>query len=129
MTALFGTALRVASDVLVAEVGGGAAAPAGGAAQQANPMAGIWTLLPFVLILIAFFWFTSRAQKKRDQRRQEMLNNIKLKDDVMTVGGIHGRVVQIRDDEFVLRVDDEKDVKITVAKSAVSRRLGEPEPS
>ena len=129
MTALLSAALMIASDALAAEVGGPAPAPAGGPAPQANPMAGIWTLLPFVLILIAFFWFTSRAQKKREQRRQEMLDSIKLKDDVMTVGGIYGRVVQIRDDGFVLRVDDEKDVKITVSKSAVSRRVGEPEPS
>jgi len=127
MTALLSKALVLASGVLAAEVGGSAPAPAGGTAQPQNPMSGIWTLLPFVLILIAFFWFTSRSQKKRDQKRQEMLNSIKLKDDVMTIGGIYGRVIQIRDDEFVLRVDDDKDVKITVSKTAVSRRLGEPE--
>jgi preprotein translocase subunit YajC len=113
--------------VLAAEVGGPAPAPAAGGGQTQNPMAGIWALLPFVLILIAFFWFTSRSQKKRDQKRQEMLNSIKLKDDVMTIGGMYGRVVQIRDDEFVLRVDDDKDVKVTVSKNAVSRRVGEPE--
>jgi preprotein translocase subunit YajC len=128
MTALLSNALVLASGVLAAEVGGPAPGPASGPAQT-NPMAGIWTLLPFVLILIAFFWFTSRSQKKREQKRQEMLSSIKLKDDVMTIGGIHGRVVQIRDDEFVLRVDDDKDVKITVSKNAVSRRVGEPEPS
>jgi hypothetical protein len=36
-------------------------------------------------------------------------------------------VVQVRDDDFVLRIDDEKDVKITVSKQAVSRKRGEPE--
>lgn len=126
MSALLSSALVLASDVLAAEVGGSVPAAPGSTGQQ-SPMAGIWTLLPFVLILIAFFWFTSRAQKKRDQKRQEMLNSIKLKDDVMTIGGIYGRVVHIRDDEFVLRVDDDKDVKITVSKNAVSRRVGEPE--
>lgn len=90
-------------------------------------MAGIWGLAPFILILIAFFWFTSRSQKKREQRRQGMLESIKVKDDVMTIGGIQGRVVQVKDDAFVLRIDPEKDIKITIAKSGVSRKLGEEE--
>ena len=120
------TGLTGAVIVLAAEAGGGAPAPAAGAPQQ-SPLAGIVTLLPFLLILIGFFWFTSRSQKKREQKRRDMLDAIKVKDDVMTVGGIRGRVIQVKEDEFVLRVDDDKDVKITVAKSAISRKVGEPE--
>jgi len=126
MTDLLSTAHAVAASLLAAEAGGQGAAPAGGA--PANPMSGIWPLLPIVVIMIAFFWFTSRSQKKRERKRQEMLSAIKPKDDVTTIGGIFGRVVQVKDDAFVLRVDDEKDVKITVSKQAVSRKVGEPEP-
>lgn len=126
MTDLLSIAHAVAASLLAAEAGGQGAAPAGGA--PANPMSGIWPLLPIVVIMIAFFWFTSRSQKKRERKRQEMLSAIKPKDDVTTIGGIFGRVVQVKDDAFVLRVDDEKDVKITVSKQAVSRKVGEPEP-
>lgn len=116
------------SSVLVLAGEAGGAAPAGaGRAPSPSPMAGIWGLAPFILILIAFFWFTSRSQKKREQRRQGMLESIKVKDDVMTIGGIQGRVVQVKDDAFVLRIDPEKDIKITIAKSGVSRKLGEEE--
>ena len=80
-------------------------------------------------VLILIFWFLIIApQRKKDKQRNEMRKNLKKNDKVVTIGGIHGRVLQVRDDEFVLRVDDEKDVKITVARSAVNRKLGEPEP-
>jgi preprotein translocase subunit YajC len=122
MTHLIGRAL-----VLAAEAGGPAPAGGGEPAPPSSPMAGLWGLAPFVLILIAFFWFTSRSQKKRERQRREMLDGIKVKDDVMTIGGIHGRVVQVKDDAFVLRIDPEKDIKITISKSGVSRRAGDGE--
>ena len=112
--------------VLAYEAGG---QPAEGPAQAPpNALAGIWSFLPFIIILVAFFWFTSRSQKKRDRKRQETLDSIKPKDDVVTIGGIRGRVVQIRDDELVLRVDPEKDVKITIARTGISRKVGDEPP-
>jgi preprotein translocase subunit YajC len=79
-------------------------------------------LIPMALILMVFFWLTSRSQKKRDRQRQQVLDSIKPKDKVVTIGGIHGRVVRAKDDAYVLRVDEEKDICITVQKSAVSRK-------
>lgn len=98
--------------------GGG---PTAGGPPAANPF-----ILPvLILLMLGFFWFTSRSQKKRDRKRREMLDGIKPKDDVITVGGIRGRVVQVTDEEFVLRVDSEKDVKITIVKTGISRKVGE----
>jgi len=82
-------------------------------------------LIPMALILMVFFWLTSRSQKKRDRERQQVLDSIKPKDKVVTVGGIHGRVVRAKDDAYVLRVDEEKDICITVQKTAVSRKAGD----
>ena len=96
-----------------------AAQPAGDGANLFDAFKGF---LPIILILIAFFWFTHRSQKRRDQDRQQMLDSIRPKDRVVTLGGIHGRVVSVKDDAFVLRVDDEKDVKITVSRTGVSRK-------
>jgi len=103
--------------LLAAEGGPAEAAPAA-------PATGLFWV-PMVLILVVFFWFTSRSQKKRERERQSMLDTINPKDKVVTIGGIHGRVLQVKDDAFVLRVDDDKDVRISVQKSAVSRKLGD----
>jgi preprotein translocase subunit YajC len=63
----------------------------------------------------------SRSQRKRDRERQEMLDSIKPKDDVVTIGGIEGRVVRVDENSVVLRIDPEKDVKITLARTGISR--------
>jgi len=88
---------------------------------------GLFQLFPFIAIIVVFFWMMNRSQKKRQRARQEMLDGIRAKDDVVTIGGIHGRVVQVRDDTVVLRIDSEKDVKITIARTGVSRKADEPE--
>jgi len=97
------------------------------AQETAAPGAGLDSFLrmfgPVILILVVFMWLTHRSQKKKDQQRQQMLDSIKPKDRVVTIGGIHGRVVSVKDNAFVLRVDEDKDVRITVSKGGVSRRV------
>ena len=83
--------------------------------------------VPIVLIMVAFFWLTSRSQKKRERERQNMLDAIKPKDLVVTVGGMHGRVIEIKEDSIVLRVDSDKDVRVTITKNSISRRTGDEE--
>ena len=78
---------------------------------------------PIILIVIAFFWLMHRSQKKKDRTRQEMLDSIQPKDRVVTIGGMHGRVLEVKEDVFVLRVDD--DVKISVSRGAVSRKAAD----
>ena len=78
---------------------------------------------PLIIIIVAFFWLMSRSQKKKDQKREEMLSSIKPKDKVVTIGGICGQVVTVKPDVFVLRVDNEKDVRVTVSRSGISRKL------
>jgi preprotein translocase subunit YajC len=112
--------------MLAAEVS--APAPPAGATTRSPGPGALFQFAPLILLMVAFFWFMSRSQKKRERQRQEMLDAIKPKDDVMTVGGIHGRVLQIREDEVVLRVDPDKDVRITIAKTGISRKLGDEEP-
>jgi len=80
-------------------------------------------LVPMVAIVVVFLWLSHRSQKKREQERQQMLNSIRPKDDVVTIGGIHGRVVSVKDDAFVLRVDEKNDVRLTVSKSAIARKV------
>lgn len=109
--------------LLAAETGGPPSAA--GSTPPVSGIQGLWGFLPFIAIFVAFLWFTSRSQKKRERKRQEMLDDIRVKDDVITIGGIRGRVVQVRDDELVLRVDPEKDVKITIARSGVNRKVGD----
>jgi preprotein translocase subunit YajC len=102
------------------------AGEAGGVVKEQAP----WYMMlvqmgPILLIFAGFIYFSFRSQKRRDRERREMLDNIRPKDDVMTIGGIRGRVVRIMDDEVVLRIDPEKDVKITIARTGINRKIGD----
>lgn len=89
--------------------------------------AGFTFFIPMILILVLFFWMSHRSQKKKEQERQEMIDSIQAKDDVITIGGIHGRVMEVGKDTFDLRIDTDKNIRITINKSAVARKAGEVE--
>ena len=93
-----------------------AATEAGG--ESINPLAGFWMFIPLILI---FWLLIFRPQKKERQRRQQMIENIRKGDKVVTIGGVHGVVKKIEDSEVVLAIDAEaKDkVRVRISKSAV----------
>ncbi|RUL88933.1 preprotein translocase subunit YajC [Tautonia sociabilis] len=70
-----------------------------------------------LLAFFLFFWMPMRNQK----RRMDMINALKKNDRVVTESGIFGTIVSVDEkaDRIVLRVDDEKGVKLTVRKSSV----------
>jgi preprotein translocase subunit YajC len=118
------TPLLCTLTVLAAEAPGAAGGAGAPAAHPQDIFQSLGHLLPIILIFVVFMWMMSRSQRKRDRERQAMLESVKPKDDVVTVGGIHGRVVRVDPENVVLRIDDEKDVKITMARSGISRVLG-----
>ncbi len=96
---------------------------AGNAGGSDGAAGGIGFLIPMIAILAIFFWLTHRSQKKKDRERREMLDSIKVGNDILTIGGIHGRITAVSDDGFEVRVNDEKDVKIRFSRGAVNKVL------
>jgi preprotein translocase subunit YajC len=82
-------------------------------------------ILPIVLILGVFFWISSRGRTKERQRYEQMLNSLKKNDRVQTVGGLLGTVVDVRDSEVVLKVDETNNVKIRFSRTAIKEVLHE----
>ena len=74
--------------------------------------------LQFVLIFAVFYFLVFAPMRKKQKKHQEMLQDLKAGDRVVTNGGIHGTVVGVSDDLVQLRIADQ--VKIDVSKSAVS---------
>lgn len=75
-------------------------------------------LLPFILMFAIFYFLLIRPQQKRQKQRQQMLNNLKKGDKVITIGGLHGTIVELTDDTVVLRVNDV--TKLTFDRNAVN---------
>ncbi len=87
-------------------------------AKQANPM---MQFLPLMVIMFAVMYFLIiRPQKQKEKKRQEMMSNVRKQDRIITAGGVHGVVVSVKDSEVIVRVDDAKDVKIKIDKSALT---------
>jgi preprotein translocase subunit YajC len=117
-------------NVVFAQAGGEAAPAAGQQAtspQPTSPLGSFTMFIPIIAIMIVFMWMSSRSQKKRDTQRRLMIDNVKPKDRVVTIGGLYGRVVSVKGNKLVLCVDENKDVRVTVNKSAISRPLKEGE--
>lgn len=78
-----------------------------------------WSSMIMIIALIAIFYFFMIApQRKREKKINEFRNNIKKGDEVVTIGGIHGRIREIKEDSFVLEITD--GVRITVDKNAIA---------
>ncbi|RXS97921.1 preprotein translocase subunit YajC [Silvibacterium dinghuense] len=80
---------------------------------------GVLQFLPFVLIIVVFYFLLIRPNQKRQQTWQQMLGNLKSGDRVTTNGGIRGTILSIKDDAITLRVAPDN-IKIEVVKSAIA---------
>jgi preprotein translocase subunit YajC len=99
----------------------GAPAPGtpGGPAPSADPFGGgfMLLLLGMMVLLIVFSITSSRKEKKR---KQEMINALSKGAKVQTVGGIRGTVVEVRDGEVIVKVDENNNTRLHLDKSAIS---------
>jgi len=85
-----------------------------------SPMGGLMQMAPLMIAFIFIMYFlTIRPQQKRDRERQAMLSALSKGDEVVTTGGICGRIVSLKDHDVVLRVDD--DVTIKFVRSAIAQ--------
>ncbi|WP_420852140.1 preprotein translocase subunit YajC [Paenibacillus hamazuiensis] len=73
---------------------------------------------PLVLMFVVLYFLLIRPQQKRQKTRSMMLNSLKKGDKVVTIGGLHGTILEITDDIVVLRVNDV--TKLTFDRSAVN---------
>ncbi|MBI5442151.1 MAG: preprotein translocase subunit YajC [Deltaproteobacteria bacterium] len=87
----------------------------GGAGGSAQGLAGF---LPLIAMFAIFYFLLIRPQQKRAKEHKAMLNALKRGDEVVTQGGIHGRVTGITEDVVNLEIAPE--VKIRVQRSAIS---------
>jgi preprotein translocase subunit YajC len=95
------------------------------AASQPGGEAGnpIMSLLPFLVIILIMYFLMIRPQQKKQKEKQNMLNNLKTGDEILTIGGIYGKIEGINEKENRLIVSIGKDHKITIARSAVADKV------
>lgn len=85
---------------------------------QADGGGGYSSLILFGGVALVFYFFMIRPQQKKQKEQKKFIEEIKKGDPVVTIGGVHGKVLSVDDAIVVLEVD--KGVKMTFQKSAIS---------
>ena len=80
-------------------------------------------MFPLILMLGVFWYFLWRSQRRERQKFEQMLSTLKRNDRVITIGGVYGTVVEVRDNEVVLKVDESNNTKIRFTRSAIKEVL------
>ncbi len=84
-------------------------APGGGGGGQGSQ---IWSFLPIIFIFVIFYFLLIRPQQKQKKEHQSLLANLKVGDQVITSGGIYGKVTGMRDNLVTLEISDKVRVKV-----------------
>ena len=82
-------------------------------------------MLPFILIFVVMYLFLFRGPKKKQAEHKKMLNSLQKSDRVRTIGGILATVVDIREDEVTLKVDESNNTKIKVTAGSIAAVLSD----
>jgi len=77
-------------------------------------------IIPYVVVIGAFYFFLIRPQKKKEKATQDMRNSVKEGTEVVTIGGIYGKIVSAKEDVLTLEVGADK-VKLRIARWAVGK--------
>jgi preprotein translocase subunit YajC len=103
--------------------------PAGGAQPTGGTDSFMRVMFPLLLAFIVFYFLLFRGQRKDKQRHAQMLANLKRNDRVQTIGGVLGTVVDAREHEVVLKVDESSNVKMRFNRAAIKEVLSSGEES
>ncbi|MFC0184235.1 preprotein translocase subunit YajC [Pseudarcicella hirudinis] len=95
---------------------------------QAGANSGIMQIVLFGGIFVVFYFFMIRPQQKKQKEQQQFVDSIKTGDKIVTIGGVHGTVITVREKTVVVEIDSSKGVRVVFEKTAVSKdassRLG-----
>jgi preprotein translocase subunit YajC len=88
--------------------------------QETNPL---MSFIPLLLIIVIFYFFMIRPQMKRQKEVRKFRESLQKGDNVVTTGGIYGKIVEIKETVVILQVD--KEVTLKVDKNAVVKDMSD----
>ncbi|MBO5928968.1 MAG: preprotein translocase subunit YajC [Clostridia bacterium] len=89
-----------------------------GADTPVNPLGNFMPLIMLGLMFVVMYFLMIRPQKKKQKEEQKMRDNVRVGDEITTIGGICGRIVNIKEDEFVIETGADRN-KMVIKKWAM----------
>jgi preprotein translocase subunit YajC len=72
-------------------------------------------------IMVVFYFFMIRPQQTKAKEQQAFVNALKEGDKVVTAGGVHGKIISVRDKTVVVEIDAAKGVRVVFEKTSISK--------
>ena len=88
------------------------------AAEPSTVVTLLTTVLPIVLMIVIFYFLLIRPEKKRSKKMKEMLDNLQVADEVVTSGGIIGRVLSVKEDTVLIETGSDR-TRLRVLRTAI----------
>ena len=92
-------------------------------AVPAKRPTGYYNLILLGLMFVIMYFLLFRGPRKKQQQHQRMVQSLQKNDRIQTIGGIIGTVIDIKDDEITLKVDESNNTKIKIVPSAIGKRF------
>ncbi len=81
------------------------------------------SILPLVLMFAIFYFLLIRPQQKKQKQRTAMLGAVKKGDQIVTIGGIHGTVLELKEETVIVKISD--NTKVTLERQAINQVLSD----
>lgn len=89
--------------------------------KASNPF---MSMLPLLLIIVVFYFFMIRPQMRKNKAQKQFRESLKKGDRIITIGGIHGKIIEVNDTTFI--IETEGLGKLKIERSAVALNTVEP---
>jgi len=86
--------------------------------QEGQEGGGLMSFLPIILIILVFYLFFIRPQMKKSKDQKKYREALKKGDKIVTVGGIHGKIIEVQETTFTIEVEGQN--RLRIEKSAVA---------
>ncbi|MBL7081170.1 MAG: preprotein translocase subunit YajC [Candidatus Omnitrophica bacterium] len=86
--------------------------------MQTQAVSPLMSILPFLAIFAVFYFLLIRPQRQNQKEHQRMLAALEKNDEIVTTGGVHGTIVNVKDKSVILRVDE--NVRLEIEKNCVA---------
>ncbi|MAS44698.1 MAG: preprotein translocase subunit YajC [Rhodobacteraceae bacterium] len=103
--------------------------PAHAQTAAGGPMGGLGSFVPLILIFVIFYFFIIRPQQKRAKEHKNMLAALRRGDQVVTGGGVMGKVTRVKDDDQEIEVEIAEGVKVKVVRATIAQVVSKTEPA
>ncbi len=90
------------------------------AQQSPKKGSGLSALLPLILIILVFYLFFIRPQTKKNKELKKFRENLKKGDKIITIGGIHGKIVEVSEKTVI--IETEGQTRLKMEKSAIAQQ-------